>query len=463
MSGLEGATLGRYQITGRLGRGGMSEVYLAYDEHMHRQVAIKVVGNSHTEYIERFRREAEAIGRLTHDHILPAFDFGEQDMWHYLVMPYIENGTLRKLIEQGPMELEHVNELLEQIASALHFAHEEGIIHRDIKPSNILLRDDHYTYLADFGLAKVLEGGGDLTQTGSLLGTPEYMAPELSAGPATTSSDIYALGVLLYQMVTGTVPFVGETPLSVYWKQIQEAPLPPSELNPHIPYAIELVILTALEKDPTRRYQSAMDLATAFQRALAMPDQEELEELPPVYDPITEEVMPEHVPPHHYELPAQEEQLVLPTNPVAAPTATATATAVKNKRFSRISRTGLPPMPPLKSMRPSRRRRSSGGMDTVASMELQEEPQAISIPEATTPARRRSVIRQRRSLQDQQPERSHRLLIGLLVAIILILLIAIFVILFYSTLGSRADLAPLLSTYHYPTEAIKQIAILKAL
>ncbi|HET8909992.1 MAG TPA: protein kinase, partial [Ktedonobacteraceae bacterium] len=290
MSGLQGTTLGRYQITERLGRGGMSEVYLAYDEQMHRHVAVKVVVNGQTEYIERFRREAEAIGRLTHDHILPAFDYGEQDMYHYLVMPYIEHGTLRDLIAQGPLPIEHVAELLEQIASALDFAHQQGIIHRDIKPSNILLRDDHYIYLADFGLAKVIEGGSDLTQFGSLLGTPEYMSPELSSGPATTSSDIYALGILVYQMVTGTVPFIGDTPLSVYWKQIQEVPTPPTEINPNIPYAIELVILTALEKDPALRYQTPLDLSTAFQRALAMPDDEALRTMgEPVYEALEED------------------------------------------------------------------------------------------------------------------------------------------------------------------------------
>src|SRR6266481_4850649 len=183
MAGLEGTSLGRYRLQSRLGRGGMSEVYLAYDELMHRDVAIKVVSSSHVDYIERFQREAKAIGNLHHNHILPAFDSGEQGPWHYLVMPYIEHNTLRERLERSDLTLEEAGELLQQIASALQHAHDNGIVHRDIKPSNILLRDDHYAYLADFGLAKSLKGSSDITQLGTLLGTPEYMAPELADGP----------------------------------------------------------------------------------------------------------------------------------------------------------------------------------------------------------------------------------------------------------------------------------------
>ncbi|HEV2653561.1 MAG TPA: serine/threonine-protein kinase, partial [Ktedonobacteraceae bacterium] len=234
MPGLEGTTLDHYQIQRRLGRGGMAEVYLAHDTETNQEVAIKILAGSQTAYLERFRREAEAIDKLHHEHILPAFDYGDAEPWHYLVMPYVPEGTLRDLMQKGPLALEDVADLLDQIASALQFAHDNGIIHRDIKPSNILLQDDHYIYLADFGLAKTLEGSSELTQTGVLLGTPEYMAPDLADGPATTSSDIYALGVLLYQMVAGRVPFVAETPVAVYWKQIREQPEPPSHINPEL-------------------------------------------------------------------------------------------------------------------------------------------------------------------------------------------------------------------------------------
>lgn len=276
MPSLEGTKLGRYRLLRRLGRGGMSEVYLAHDELMHRDVAVKVVSSTHTDYIERFQREAESIGRLHHDHILPAYDFGEQPPWHYLVMPYIDYCTLQDVLEKGPLSLEYANELLQQIASGLQFAHDEGVIHRDIKPSNILLRDDHYTYLADFGLAKAIDDRGKVTQTGVLLGTPEYMAPELADGPATKSSDVYALGILLYQMVTGKLPFSGDTPLIVYLKQMREQPVQPSRVNPAIPHAVDVVIMRALEKDPRRRYESPIALAMAYKRAL-----EEIEAQPP--------------------------------------------------------------------------------------------------------------------------------------------------------------------------------------
>lgn len=268
MHGLEGTRLGRYLLHNRLGRGGMSEVYLATDERMHRDVAVKVVSSAHADYVDRFQREAEAIGRLTHDHILPAFDFGEQLPWYYLVMPYIDYCTLLDKIKEGPLPLDYAGELLTQIASGLQYAHDHGVIHRDIKPSNILLRDDHFIYLADFGLARSVEGADKVTQTGILLGTPEYMAPELADGPANKSSDIYALGILLYQMVTGRMPFTGDTPLSVYLKQMREAPTPPSRINPAIPRAVDAVILRALEKDPRRRFNSPMALAEAYNSAL---------------------------------------------------------------------------------------------------------------------------------------------------------------------------------------------------
>lgn len=271
MAGLEGTSLGRYRLQSRLGRGGMSEVYLAYDELMHRDVAIKVVSSSHVDYVERFQREAKAIGNLHHNHILPAFDYGEQGPWHYLVMPYIEHETLsERLDKRGRLSLEEAGEMLHQIASGLQYAHEHGIVHRDIKPSNILLRDDHHAYLADFGLAKELNERGSVTQTGVLLGTPEYMAPELADVPASKSSDLYALGILLYQMVTGQLPFTAKTALAVYMKQMHEQPVPPSRLNPAIPPEVEHVILRALDKDPRRRYLTPNALAYTYLEALSI-------------------------------------------------------------------------------------------------------------------------------------------------------------------------------------------------
>ena len=247
------------------------DLEVAEDVRIEREVAVKIVSNRHADYIERFRREAEAIMTLHHAHILPALDYGEHEHWHYLVMPYIEHGTLWDRLTRGPLTLEEAGALLEQIASALNFAHEQGILHRDIKPSNILMLDDHYAYLADFGLAKSLEGGNTITQTGHLLGTPEYMAPELAEGPATTTSDLYALGIVLYQMVTGQLPFSGETPILVYLKQLQDLPTPPSHINPAVPPAIEQVILRALDKDPRRRFQTPDELAQVYLQAIKAP------------------------------------------------------------------------------------------------------------------------------------------------------------------------------------------------
>lgn len=266
---LKGSTLGHHHLTCLLGHGGMAEVYLAHDDHLARDVAIKVVHSSCMEHFARFRLEAETIGPLAHDHILPVFEYGEQGDWHYLVMPYAAHGTLADLLKKkGTLSPEHAGTLLEQIARALQFAHERGVLHRDIKPSNILLRDERYAYLADFGIAKSQDEKNDLTQVGTVIGTPEYMAPELMEEPAGPSSDIYALGIVLYQMLTGRVPFKGRTALSVLQKHVQEPPVPPSVINPALSPAIEQVILGALEKDPRRRFRTAEALAKAYKQAL---------------------------------------------------------------------------------------------------------------------------------------------------------------------------------------------------
>ncbi|HEX7737547.1 MAG TPA: protein kinase [Ktedonobacteraceae bacterium] len=291
MPGLEGISLGRYLLKRRLGRGGMAEVYLATDQRMQRDVAVKIVGSSQTEFAERFSREAQAMGNLHHDHLLPAYDVGAQGPWHYLVMPYVAQGTLDDYLKKQatPPGLAYAGELLQQIASGLYYAHQRGLIHRDIKPSNILLRDDHYVYLADFGLARALEGGGDLTQTGTLLGTPEYMAPELAEGPAGTSADIYALAIVLYQMIAGRVPFRGDTAISTFWKHLRETPQPPSYYNPRVPKAVDRVLMRALDKDPAQRYDTPLALVQAYQQAI-----NDLEEMPSLYDT---EVMSESLTP----------------------------------------------------------------------------------------------------------------------------------------------------------------------
>lgn len=259
--------MGRYRLSRRLGKGGMAEVFLGYDEEMRRAVAVKVLDSREFDLVQRFQREVETIGSLTHEHILPVFDSGEQGEWRYLVMQYVEGGTLRERLQDGALAPAEANSILWQVASALQFAHARGIIHRDIKPSNILLRG-HYAYLADFGLARSLDIASSLTKAGSLLGTPDYMAPELADGETTTSVDIYALGIVLYQMLTGRVPFSGSSILAIYWKHLQETPVPPSSLNPTLPASVDAVVLRALAKDPRQRFQTAGELALAFELAL---------------------------------------------------------------------------------------------------------------------------------------------------------------------------------------------------
>jgi serine/threonine protein kinase len=267
MPGIEGSTLGRYELRHRIPRGGMAEVYLGYDRRVRRRVAVKVLYGSDEPFVRRFEREAEAVGTLSHDHILPLYDFGEQRPWYYLVMPYVEGGTLRDyLLKRERLDLEEASSFLAQIAAALQFAHDHGVVHRDVKPSNILLRPDGHAYLGDFGLAKATMGAKAVTHSGSMVGTPEYMAPEQSNGVHDYRSDIYSLGIILYQMLTGRVPFTADSPVAVSLKHIQANPRPPGELNSAISPAIEAVILKALAKDPDERYQQAEALAEAYQK-----------------------------------------------------------------------------------------------------------------------------------------------------------------------------------------------------
>jgi serine/threonine protein kinase len=269
---LEGKTLGHYQLQRCIGQGGMSEVYLAHDEHLHRDVAVKIVHRERTEDLARFQSEVKTLAALTHEHILPVYDYGQDGPWHYLVMAHVNYGTLADyLSSRGPLTPTEALFFFEQIASALQYAHKRGILHRDIKASNILLRDDTYAYLADFGIAKSLEQKSGMTQTGMFIGTPEYMAPELFEGQATQASDIYALGIVLYDMLTGSLPFTGSSPFGIAQKQMQEPPRPPSQLNPLVAPAVEQVVLHALEKDPQRRFQNVNAFVNAYRSALQLP------------------------------------------------------------------------------------------------------------------------------------------------------------------------------------------------
>ncbi|GAC1358626.1 MAG: hypothetical protein NVS2B12_00880 [Ktedonobacteraceae bacterium] len=269
MKGIEGSKLGRYELRFRVAQGGMSEVYLGYDRRVRRYVAVKVLYGSDEPFVRRFEREALAVGALSHEHILPLYDFGEQRPWYYLVMPFVEGGTLRDYLHKRErLTLEEAGSFLEQIASALQNAHDHDVVHRDVKPSNILLRPDGHAYLADFGLAKAKVEAEFHTHSGAMVGTPEYMAPEQSNGCNDHRSDIYSLGIILYQMLTGRVPFTADSPVAVTLKHIQSQPTPPSQLNSAIPASIESVILKALAKAPEERFQEARAFASAYRKAL---------------------------------------------------------------------------------------------------------------------------------------------------------------------------------------------------
>jgi serine/threonine protein kinase len=272
MATLSGTTLGKYQISERLGRGGMAEVYKAYHPQLERYAAIKVLHGFLAEgqdFQMRFQREAKAIAALRHPNIVQIYDIDIQDENYYMVMEYIDSGTLKERLIQasGPLPIHAMAHIFRQIASALGYAHRKGVLHRDIKPANVLLDKSGRVVLTDFGIARIVSET-QFTVTGTLVGTPAYMSPEQGKGlQISTPSDIYSLGIILYEMVTGKVPFDAETPLAVIHKHINE-PLPaPRTLREDIPGALENVILKALAKEADERYQTAGEMLTAAEDA----------------------------------------------------------------------------------------------------------------------------------------------------------------------------------------------------
>mgnify|MGYP000105992738 CR=1 FL=1 len=275
MPDLSGQTFGSYRLEGILGRGGMGEVYRA--RHLRlagRLAAVKVLPASFAaepDFLRRFEQEANSAAALDHPAILPVWDYGEQDGQPYLAMPLVGGGSLKELLERrGPLSPAEAESFLTPIADALDYAHARGIIHRDVKPANILLRDDGRPQLADFGIAKAIEAGQSpgLTRAGAGIGTPEYMAPEQIEGRAGRKSDLYALGMTLYQMLSGRVPYDGATPYEIAMKQLS-MPLPPiRRFRPDLSPAIEGVLNTALAKDPAARFGSGREFADAFRRAI---------------------------------------------------------------------------------------------------------------------------------------------------------------------------------------------------
>jgi predicted Ser/Thr protein kinase len=274
MQDLTGKMLGNYQILEELGRGGMAVVYRAYQASLNRYVAVKVLPpqlSFDQEFVERFLREARAAAGLRHPNIVVIHDVGQEGGVYYIVMEYLEGRTLKEVIEQeGALPAGRVKRIVEQIAAALDYAHQRGFVHRDVKPANIFVGEGDRVTLTDFGIAKAGTETQHLTRTGILMGTPEYMSPEQAAGGVVDHrADLYALGVVLYQMLVGRVPYRGTTPHATLHAVIYEAPPMPRQLNPGLGAGLEAVVLKAIAKRPEDRYQRGMEMVAALREVLA--------------------------------------------------------------------------------------------------------------------------------------------------------------------------------------------------
>ena len=265
----------RYEMVRHIARGGMAQVYLAKDLLLDRPVALKVLFpelSVDQAFVERFRREAKAAANLSHPNIVSIYDWGQGDSTYYIVMEYVDGPTLSALLKPNngaprALDPERAAAIAGSVAAALDFAHKRGVIHRDVKPGNVLIDDRAQVKVADFGIARAVGTSEDLTQTGSVMGTATYFSPEQAQGyPVDPRSDVYSLGVVLYEMATGKPPFTGDNPVSIAYKHVKEPPPPPRSVNPAVPAALEAVIMKALSKEPDARYQSAEDMRADLAR-----------------------------------------------------------------------------------------------------------------------------------------------------------------------------------------------------
>ncbi len=272
LNSLVGKSLGQFRIVERIGAGGMAIVFKAYQPTLDRYVAVKVLPAYHAGdpiFLRRFTQEARSVAKLAHPNIVQIHDFGEQDNITYIVMEYVEGGTLKDRLKQRALTVSEAVDFVIQAAEGLGCAHGNGIIHRDVKPANMLLRKDGHLLLSDFGIAKILEGTTNLTRVGTGIGTPQYMSPEQGTGqPVDRRSDIYSLGIVLYHALTGRVPFTADSPLSITVKHLND-PLPIENLRViGVPLPIEQVLLKMTAKAPADRYQTTDALIEALTRAL---------------------------------------------------------------------------------------------------------------------------------------------------------------------------------------------------
>jgi serine/threonine protein kinase len=288
---------GRYRLERQIGSGGMADVYLAADETLGRSVAIKLLADRYTRddgFIERFRREATAAAGLTHANIVGIYDRGQADGQYYIAMEYVEGETLKDEINaHAPLPAEEAISYAQQALQALEFAHKRGVIHRDVKPHNMMINGDGVLKMTDFGIARAANMT-DMTEVGSIVGTAQYLSPEQARGQAVgPQSDIYAMGIVLYEMLTGELPFTGGSAVEIAMKQVQDAPEPPSRRNRLISPALEQVVMRALAKDPQYRYRSAREMADDLERvrrglAVSQDTQQATRVMAPVAAPATQ-------------------------------------------------------------------------------------------------------------------------------------------------------------------------------
>jgi beta-lactam-binding protein with PASTA domain/tRNA A-37 threonylcarbamoyl transferase component Bud32 len=261
---------GRYRVLHRVGSGGMAEVYCAQDLQLGRKVALKVLYRRFAEdqeFVERFRREASSAAGLQHQHVVSVYDRGEYDGTYYIAMEYLDGRSLKTIIrEEAPLAPDRAIDLTIQVLRAARFAHRRGIIHRDFKPQNVIVDAEGRAKVTDFGIARA--GASDMTQTGSIMGTAQYLSPEQAQGESVSAaSDLYSIGIILYEMLTGRVPFEGESAVTIALKQVNEAPVPPSAYNGAVSPALEATVLRALEKHPALRFQDADEFIGALEDA----------------------------------------------------------------------------------------------------------------------------------------------------------------------------------------------------
>jgi eukaryotic-like serine/threonine-protein kinase len=264
----------RYRLDRKIGSGGMADVWLADDTELDRKVAIKILHDrfaQDSEFVQRFQREAQAAAGLQHPNVVGIFDRGAFDGTYFIAMEYVDGPSLKDLVKGG-MSPKYAIDFTRQILNAARFAHRKGIVHRDLKPQNVLIDDEGRARVADFGIARAGENS-DITATGSVMGTAQYISPEQAQGkPTTPRSDIYSIGVILYEALTGRVPFEGESAVAVALKQVSEAPRRPSAINPNVPPALDAVVMRALAKDPDARFKDADAFLKALDAAEKAPD-----------------------------------------------------------------------------------------------------------------------------------------------------------------------------------------------